>query len=434
MKSLLATLALALLASAPAQLAAAAAPTRGNLDESKVASYTLPDVLHRADGSTITDAAGWNRQRSALLEIFAREIYGRVPANVVAQGTTNMRWTTATDRTALGGRATRKQITVSFSARADAPKLHLLIYQPNTGTAPYPAFLGLNYFGNQCVNADPGITLSTAWMRAAPEYGIEKNRATEKTRGAHAFRWEVEKIIARGYATVTAYYGDLSPDHVDGLGEAIGGFFQTGTTEQRPADSWGAIGIWAWGLSRALDVLQADREIDATRVAVHGHSRLGKAALWAGAQDPRFALVISNDSGAGGAALSKRDFGETVAMLNTNFPHWFALNFRRYNGREADLAVDQHQLLALIAPRPLYVASASQDLHADPKGEFLAAKFAEPVYALFGKQGLGVAEQPAPDHPVGDTIGYHVRTGAHNILAYDWDQYLNFADRHLRKK
>ncbi len=429
MKPLLISLALTL-----AAVASAASAPRSNTDEAKVGSLAIPDVLRRADGTTLTDAAGWMRHRAALLEIFARELYGRTPPHEVGDGRTNMRRTTSVDRTALGGKATRKQITVSFTARADGPKLHLLIYQPNTGTAPYPAFLGLNYFGNQCVNADPGIALSTEWMRAAPEYGIEKNRATEKTRGAHAFRWEVEKVLARGYATVTAYYGDLSPDHVGGLSENVGAFFNTGTAEQRPADSWGAIGIWAWGLSRALDVLQSDREIDATRVAVHGHSRLGKAALWAGAQDTRFALVISNNSGAGGAALSKRDFGETVAMINTNFPHWFALNFRRYNAREAELPVDQHQLLALIAPRPLYVASATQDLHADPKGEFLAAKFTEPVYALFGKKGLGVAEQPAPDTPVGETIGYHLRTGAHNILAYDWDQYLNFADRHLRKK
>ncbi|MCX6953313.1 MAG: acetylxylan esterase [Verrucomicrobia bacterium] len=410
--------------------ASAAAALRSNTDESKVGSLPLPDPLRAEDGTAIGDVAAWRaRRRPELLRLFATEVYGRTP-DAPRSG---LRWeTTSVDRTALRGKATRKEVTIHFTAQSDGPKLHLLIYQPNTGPGPFPAFLGLNYFGNQCVNADPGIALSTAWMRTSAEFGIVNNRATEKTRGVHAHRWDVETVVARGYASVTAYYGDLCPDHVNGLGESVGALLKSGTTEQRPADGWGAIGVWAWGLSRALDYLQSDREIDARRVAVHGHSRLGKAALWAGVQDERFALVISNDSGCGGAALSKRDFGETVAMINKNFPFWFALNFRKYNDREAALPVDQHELLALVAPRPLYVASASEDLHADPKGEFLAAKFAEPVYALYGKKGLGVAAQPPVDHPVGETIGYHLRTGKHDITPYDWAQYLDFADRHLK--
>jgi hypothetical protein len=403
-----------------------------NTDESKVGHLPLPNPLRSEDGTIVTDVAAWRaRRRPELLQLFTNEIYGRTPSARPPA----LRWeTTSVDRNALGGKATRKEVTLHFTAQPDGPKLQLLIYQPNAGTAPYPAFLGLNYFGNQCVNLDPGITVSTAWMRPEPAFGIDSNRATEKTRGAHAHRWEVEKIIARGYATVTAYYGDLCPDNPNGLSESVGALFATGSTEKRSPDAWGAIGVWAWGLSRALDYLASDREIDAKRVAVHGHSRLGKAALWAGAQDERFALVISNDSGAGGAALSKRDFGETVVMLNKSFPFWFALNFRKYNDREAALPVDQHELLALIAPRPLYVASAAEDLHADPMGEFLAAKFAEPVYALYGKKGLGVPEQPSIDHPVGDTIGYHLRTGKHDIIAYDWAQYLDFADRHLKPR
>ena len=403
----------------------------GNTDESKVGTLPIPAVLVSTDGKPLRDSAAWRASRPALLEFFAREVYGRTPSGRPA----TMRWeTTSVDRTALGGKATRKEITIHFTSQPAGPQLHVLIYQPNTGPAPYPAFLGLNYYGNHCVNTDPGITLSTAWMRASPEFGIVNNRATEKTRGVHASRWEIEKIIARGYATVTAYYGDLCPDHVGGIEESIGTLFSTGTAEKRAADAWGAIGIWAWGLSRTLDVLSTDPAIDAKRVAVHGHSRLGKTALWAGAQDERFALIISNDSGAGGAALSKRDFGETIAMLNQNFPLWFSRNFRAYNAREAALPVDQHHLLALIAPRPLYVASASEDLHADPKGEFLAAQFAEPVYALYGKKGLGVAAHPPVDTPVGATIGYHVRTGKHDINAYDWAQYLAFADRHFARQ
>lgn len=404
----------------------------GNTDESKVGNLPIPDVLVAVDGTRIRDADTWRaRRRPELLELFSAEVYGRTPAGMPPK----MRWeTTSVDRNALHGRATRKEVTLHFGPGPDGPQLHLLIYQPNAGTAPYPAFLGLNYFGNNCVSPDPAIELSTAWMRTSPEFGIVNNHATEKTRGVHAYRWDIETVIARGYATVTAYYGDLCPDNNNGIEESVGALFKTGTMEKRTRDAWGAIGIWAWGLSRALDYLQTDRDIDAKRVAVHGHSRLGKAALWAGAQDERFAMVISNDSGCGGAALSKRDFGETVAIINKAFPFWFSREFRKYNDKEAALPVDQHELLALVAPRPLYVASASEDLHADPKGEFLAAKFAEPVYALYDKKGLGVAEQPAIDHPVGDNIGYHVRTGKHDILAYDWAQYLDFADRHLKSK
>jgi hypothetical protein len=420
----------------PAIAASAADKIPANYDEGKVPAYTLPDALVLKNGKRVTDAATWkNQRRPELLDLFSREVYGRTPAG----RTEKMHWAvTSVDRAALGGKAVRKEITVWFTEKKDGPKMHLLVYQPPGAPeshAPWPTFLGLNFYGNQSINADPGITLSTRWMRTNPANNIVNNRATEGTRGVSASSWNVETVVARGYATATVYYGDLCEDQPAGLSKDVGAMFGLTGPEPRDGEQWGAIGVWAWGLSRALDYLASDPEIDPKRVAVHGHSRLGKTALWAGAQDERFAYVISNDSGCGGAKLSMRKFGETVQVINTAFPHWFAKNFRRYNERESSLPIDQHELIALIAPRPVHVASAKDDTWADPRGEFLAAKHAEPVYALFGKKGLGVSDMPAVDHPVlGDAVAYHIRTGKHGIAPYDWAQYLDFADRQLKKK
>ena len=405
-----------------------------NYVEAKVPAYTLPSPLLCNDGTPIRDVAAWRtRRRPELLEIFGREIYGRTPGNRPSA----MHWeTTAVDRHALGGAATRKEVTVWFTAGVGGPQMHLLVYQPNGPGGPWPVFLGMNFYGNMSVNADAGIAMSCAWMRDVPAAHIVGHRATDATRGCQASQWPVELMVARGYAVATFYYGDVCPDHPVGLEQSVGALFHTGGVDTRAPDSWGSIGIWAWGLSRALDWIETDRELDAKRVAVFGHSRLGKAALWAAAQDERFALVISNESGSGGATLAKRAFGATVALNNihSDVRAWFCRNYRRYSGNEAALPVDQHELLALIAPRPLYVASAVLDVWEDPRGEFLSLKNAEPVYRLWGRTGLGESDMPAANAPViGDGLAYHIRSGGHDINAYDWAQYLNFADLHLKR-
>jgi hypothetical protein len=230
----------------------------------------------------------------------------------------------------------------------------------------------------------------------------------------------------------TFYYGDVEPDHIEGWRDGIRGYALklAGRTERAP-DEWGALGAWAWGLCRALDYLETNPAVDADRVVVFGHSRLGKTALWAGAQDQRFALVISNNSGEGGASLARRNFGENIAFSIDHASWRYCGRFRDFIDREDELPFDQHMLLGLIAPRPVYVSSATEDQLADPKGEFLTTVHAEPIYRLFGLRGVDTTQWPQPDKPVGSTIGYHLRTGRHAITAYDWQQFLNFADRHL---
>jgi len=396
-------------------------------DESKVPEYKLPDVLTRFDGGKVKSAKIWfKKQRPEILKLFTEEVYGKVPG---IQGISEVKIWETSDQ-AVNGLAIRKQLSLFFKKNDRNLEVNVLMYLPKT-EQKVPVFLAYNFIGNHAVYNDPNIRLTESWVSNDPSVGIINNQVTEQSRAIASSRWPVDEIIKAGYGLVTVYYGDIDPDKPD-FSDGIQPFFYQKNQTEPWENEWGSIAAWAWGLSRVMDYLENDPMIDAKKVAVLGHSRLGKAALWAGATDQRFAMVISNESGCGGAALSRRIFGETVRIINTSFPHWFCDKFKEYNDHEDLLPVDQHMLLALIAPRPLYVASAEGDKWADPRGEFLSAKYASAVYELLGLEGLPAKEMPEVNHPVMGTIGYHIRSGKHDLTLYDWNQYIRFADKHFK--
>ncbi len=342
------------------------------------------------DGGRVRTPQDWERRRREILELFQENVFGRSP-----QPTKRLKFTVFDlDRDALGGKAIRKQVTIYFSDKDQHVKEDLLLYIPAGARKPVPLILSLNFSGNQSVVNDPGVKLATVWDHKThqPEKASEESRGRDKG-------FNVEKVLARGYAFATIYYEDIEPDFDGGLAHGIRPLFF------KP---------------------------DSRHVAIMGHSRLGKTVLWAGALDRRFAVVIANCPGEGGASLARRNYGETIKNLTDRFPYWFAENLKKYAANVNLLPGDTHELIALLAPRPVYVTGAEDDRWADPKGEFLALVAAGPVYRLLGAQDLGTDQMPAVNQPILRTMAFHVRTGKHEVTDFDWEQFLAFADMRLR--
>lgn len=397
-----------------------------NYIESEVRDYHLPDLFLVPNQKKVLSRSYWEKfARPHQFKLLEKFIYGRRLPTIEVSVLGNVdRCDTERD----GIPALRIQATLRLGPNLDSPTTNVLLYIPKS-KKKVPVFLKLNFLGNQAEVTDKDIKTTQNWVISKEG----NNHATDASRGTRSRRFPVPLMLGRGYGLATAHCGDFFPDHKDGRATSILGSLGRPTGEHIPEDEPGAIGTWAWGLSRILDWLITLPEIDSDRVIVLGHSRLGKAALWAGACDKRFAMVISNDSGCGGAALSQRNFGESIEVITKRFPHWFCPTFASFANREVELPCDQHSLLAMIAPRPLYVASAEGDRWADPKGEFLAAVAATPAWKLYNLQGLETVRMPSVNLSVGQTIGYHVREGKHDLLEFDWEQFAKFADSKLQK-
>ncbi|MCL2649624.1 MAG: acetylxylan esterase [Candidatus Azobacteroides sp.] len=392
-------------------------------------NYLISNSLISENGTEIKTVQQWeNIRRPELYKLFEQQEYGEVPDGI------KVRFREIYSSSGyLQGKATIREFEMLINDDPE-PQMHILFFIPNSIKGKIPAIMGYNWNGNQSLCTDTSVFM-------IPQEQIEKRVApnrlkstlNQSKRGTD-HDTPIEKIIDSGYAYITACYWELEPDNLNPYSVGIRALLNEG--KPFAANQWGAIAAWAWGMSRMLDCSEQVQEIDITRCAIVGHSRLGKAALWAGVRDERFAIVISNHSGCGGAALSKRISGETVEIINTQFPYWFCENFRQYNGKEDNLPMDQHQLLALVAPRPLYVCSGVEDLWADPLGEYLSVVYANPVYQLYGKQPMpftGNFLPPANTPQIGD-IAYHVENGGHQFSAYDWEQYLLFFDKYLKVK
>ncbi len=370
---------------------------------------TLPDPLVMTEGSAVSTPEQFEARRDEILELFTQHVYGKLPT----EGFTTS-FEVAEEAECLNGTAIRRQVKITVTTEKGTSEALMLLHIPKQKKKA-PAVIGLNFRGNHTVLSDPEIMSSYAFDTSTKKW--------EEKRGSAAYRWNIEECVTRGYAVATIYSADFAPDNKITYASRVVSLFDD--------PEFKAIGAWAFGLLRGVDYLMQDPAIDSNRIAVIGHSRLGKAAVWAGANDKRIGLVISNDSGNSGASLSRGNHGETVYTINMAFPHWFSSNYAQYGKNENALPVDQNLLLASIAPRKLYVANAEDDLWSDPQGAFNSLQSAKVVFSLYGKEVLSDAYPVTGTAYFCESMGTHVRVGGHDINSEDWKHYLDFMDQHF---
>ena len=399
-----------------------------NYDESKTGDWqaTLPDLLTLQNGKPVTTAKQWYRQRRPeVLRIVEENQYGRWPARKPKVSYE------IDEDLGLGGTAVRKQVTLRFGNDADSPRADVLIYLPKDANAPVPLLLNLSFSPNNLTVADPGVKPGRRWDAKTESY-VEAEAAPGRMR--FGLDDTIRKYLKEGYGFATVCYTDFEPDVNHAAKYGVRSlWFKDGQDEPAGDDEWGAISAWAWGVSNIIDYFEKDPDIDASRIALTGCSRLGKTTIWAGARDQRIAVVIPSCSGEGGAALSRRNYGETVAHLTegTRYPYQFSRNYAHWADKVEQMPMDAHFVIALIAPRPLLLSTGNTDNWSDPKGEFLAAVQAGKVYELLGEDGLGTDEMPPAETPIFNTLGYVMHDGGHGVLPQDWDYYLEFMKLYL---
>lgn len=392
------------------------------------ANPDLPDPLIMFDGKKVVSREQWTKdRRPELTRLFQHYMYGVLPP---APKTIEAE-VSRIDPNYFGGKATKKEVTISFGPPG-TPKIGLLVVTPNKPTGPKPVFLGINFCGNHMLLDDPNIALPTAWMRDSCP-GCRDNRATDAGRGAQKDVWAVEQTIDHGYALACFYYGDVDPDRND-FTDGIHPFYAAPGQTGRGAQGWGSIAAWAFGVMRAVDYLVGEREFDKSRIAVVGHSRLGKTALLAAALDERIALAIPHQAGCGGTAPSRHDVGEKVRDINKSFPHWFCDEFKNFNEQVDRLPFDQNCLVALCAPRPVLLSNAQEDTWADPDGQFRVLQGADAAYRLLGSKGLDGKTMPESEKLLDTPLGYYIRPGKHSMTVADWKVFIAFADKHFGVK
>jgi hypothetical protein len=386
----------------------------------------LPDPLIMLSGERVKTPYEWREnRRPELRSLFEFYMYGRAPAPRNLEDSSVV----STDPDYFGGKATKKQVVIAFGPKG-TPQIHLLLVVPNKRQRPAPVFVGLNFHGNHTLVDDPSVPLPTVWMPDGTP-GVKDHRATEAGRGTEIGVWNLEGSIDRGYAVATFYCGDIDPDKPDYSDGVQPHYFAAGQTKPGPHE-WGTLAAWAWGISRAVDYLVDDPDLDRKRIAVVGHSRLGKTALLAAAFDDRIAMALPLQAGCGGTAPSRGTVGESVKQINDHFPHWFCDTFKQFNDQVDRLPFDQHSLVALVAPRPVLFANAVEDQWANPAGQFEVLKAADPVYRFLGVEGLA-GEMPEPGKLLASRLGYFLRPGKHSMTRQDWEAFWTFADKHLGK-
>ncbi len=386
----------------------------------------MPDPLMMLNGDKVSTPEQWTQQRRPELKaLFQHYMYGVLPPRPDKISAL----VEVEDARYFGGKATKKQVTIKYHPKA--PPINLLLIVPNQRTKPAPVFVGINFCGNHTVVKDPAIPLPTTWVyKSCP--GCENERATEAGRGGQAEVWNAELIIDRGYALATFYNGDLDPDIPD-FTDGVHPHYLKPVQSKPGPDDWGTVAAWAWGAQRVVDYLETNPEIDKERVAVVGHSRLGKASLVAAAFDERIKLVIPHQAGCGGTAPSRGKIGESVKQINDRFPHWFDDEFTKFNEHPDKLPFDQNGLVALCAPRPVLFSNAVEDTWANPDGQFEVLKAAAPVYRFLKAGDLGADRPPEIGKLLDSQLGYFVRNGKHSMTTEDWLAFLSFADKHFGK-